>query len=45
MRNLILRGAALIAISVSIAANAADMPVKAPVLAEPPYRQAIVKRS
>jgi opacity protein-like surface antigen len=37
MRKLFLRGAALVAIGVS-AANAADMPVKAPpVLAEPPY--------
>ena len=38
MRNLFLRIAALIAIGVSVAANAADMPVKAPpFLPEPPY--------
>ena len=38
MRNLFLRSAALIAIGVSVAANAADMPVKAPpFLPEPPY--------
>jgi opacity protein-like surface antigen len=38
MRNLFLRGAALIAVGASVAANAADMPVKAPViLPEPPY--------
>src|SRR5262249_54549128 len=37
MRDLILRGAALIAFGVSVSANAADMPVKAPILPEPPY--------
>ena len=38
MRNLFLRSAALIAIGVSVAAHAADMPVKAPpFLPEPPY--------
>src|SRR6516164_9494473 len=38
MKNLLLRGAVLIAIGASVAANAADMPVKAPViLPEPPY--------
>ena len=37
MRNLILRGAALIAIGVSVSARAADMQVKAPVLPELPY--------
>src|SRR5215510_296065 len=37
MRDLLLRGAGFIAIGVSVAANAADMPVKAPALPEPPY--------
>jgi opacity protein-like surface antigen len=37
MRNLFLRGAVLIALSASVAANAADMAVKAPPLPEPPY--------
>jgi opacity protein-like surface antigen len=37
MRKASLRGAALIAIGVSVAANAADMPVKAPPLPELPY--------
>ena len=38
MRNLLLRGAALIAVGVSFTANAADMAVKAPpFLPEPPY--------
>ena len=38
MKNLLLRGAVLIAIGASVAANAADMPLKAPViLPEPPY--------
>ncbi|WP_084801622.1 outer membrane protein [Bradyrhizobium sp. Ec3.3] len=37
MRNLFLRGAALIALSVNVAANAADMAVKAPPIPEPPY--------
>ena len=37
MRNLFLRGVALIAVGVSVAANAADMAVKAPPIPEPPY--------
>ena len=38
MRDLFLRGVVLIAIGVSVAANAADMPVKAPpFFPEPPY--------
>jgi opacity protein-like surface antigen len=37
MRNLFLRGAVLIALSASVAANAADMAVKALPLPEPPY--------
>src|SRR5215510_14930074 len=37
MRNLFLRGAALIAIYANVAANAADMAVKAPPIPEPPY--------
>jgi hypothetical protein len=38
MKDLFLRGAVLLAIGLTAAANAADMPVKAPViLPEPPY--------
>ena len=37
MRRLFLGSVAFIAIGISVAANAADMPVKALVLPEPPY--------
>ena len=37
MKNLSLVGVAFVAISVSVAAHAADMPVKARPLPEPPY--------